>query len=213
MTTEEIHRQLEALRQGANHTVVDIDIFNWDAEVSAANAAMNARHEATGLDQSVEFRPVDRRQGQPHRSTYHQVQDGVWEPSLPAMNACCDCGLTHSYEYRIVGAPFINLEARVILNEVHRLVASGQLHIEVRSWTNTQATARVRETQNHPFKKLDSPTGLCHTDGHGKHLRPARSQARQRPVGLAASYQRGDQSSSHKGKSHKGKRRRAQVEV
>lgn len=145
MTTTEAAESIAAVRSNPNtqHTVVEIDIRRWDAEVSEAIAAMLARQKETGIEQTVEFAPVDRslRSSVPF-SEYEQGEDGKWR-FVSAQNACCDCGLTHNYEYRVLAVDVNDADKAT---ELAALVNSGRLRFEMRSWSNPQATAIVRNS-------------------------------------------------------------------
>lgn len=68
---------------------------------------------------------------------YHQVHDGVWfKPTMKNhMEQCCDCGLIHKVEYRIVDG-----------------------EIEYKAWRVKGETKEVRRRRRISVSKLDGRT-------------------------------------------------------
>ena len=73
------------------------------------------------------------------KSTYKILREGEWAP-ISSIFACCDCGLVHRYEYKIVGRD------------------GNDILIEYRMFRDKRRTAAIRRGRKKEIlKRIDVP--------------------------------------------------------
>jgi hypothetical protein len=78
------------------------------------------------------------------KTKYEVRQDGEWY-LLPSVNACCDCGLVHRHEYKIVELVTVSgLPSPKMIDSVR---------LETRAFRDNRRTSAIRRGRREAMKK------------------------------------------------------------